>query len=180
MLRSMTAFGRRESTHDWGTLSWELRSVNHRYLEVSVRLPEELRALEPQVRERLGKRVKRGKTECSLRLKRDTVDVAELHDCFSVNEVLTYEGLGLCEEGGAQRFVDDGDNTYGGQCVVNPSGGLMSKGHPIGATGLAQCFELVRQLRGSAGARQVPDARLGLQHNLGLGGAAVVTLYGRK
>ena len=107
----------------------------------------------------------------------EEVDVVELHDCFTPNEVITYEGLGLCNEGEATSFVDKGDNTYGGKYVVNPSGGLMSKGHPIGATGLAQCFELVNQLRGNAGARQVPDARIGLQHNLGLGGAAVVTMY---
>ena len=105
------------------------------------------------------------------------VDVVELHDCFTTNEVITYEGLGLCGEGEATGFVDNGDNTYGGKFVVNPSGGLMSKGHPIGATGLAQCYELVNQLRGTAGQRQVPGARVALQHNLGLGGAAVVTMY---
>jgi sterol carrier protein 2 len=107
----------------------------------------------------------------------EDVDVVELHDCFTTNEVLTYEGLGLCGEGEATAFVDNGDNTYGGKFVVNPSGGLMSKGHPIGATGLAQCYELVNQLRGTAGQRQVPGARIALQHNLGLGGAAVVTMY---
>ena len=105
------------------------------------------------------------------------VDVVELHDCFTVNEVLTYEALGLCGEGEATAFVDAGDNTYGGAFVVNPSGGLMSKGHPLGATGLAQCYELVTQLRGKADKRQVENARFALQHNLGLGGAAVVTLY---
>ena len=110
----------------------------------------------------------------------EEVDVVELHDCFTTNEVITYEGLGLCAEGEATAFVDAGDNTYGGKYVVNPSGGLMSKGHPIGATGLAQCYELVNQLRGNAGQRQVPGARIGLQHNLGLGGAAVVTLYRRS
>ncbi len=108
----------------------------------------------------------------------DDVDVCELHDCFAQNEVVTYEALGFCPEGGAQKFVDDGDNTYGGKVVVNPSGGLLSKGHPLGATGLAQCYELTRQLRGDAGATQVPGARLALQHNIGLGGACVVTLYG--
>ena len=107
------------------------------------------------------------------------VDVVELHDCFAQNELLSYEALGLCDEGGAERFVCDGDNTYGGQVVTNPSGGLLSKGHPLGATGLAQCTELVQQLRGTAGARQVDGARLALQHNLGLGGACVVTLYER-
>jgi acetyl-CoA acetyltransferase len=109
----------------------------------------------------------------------EDVDVLELHDCFTVNEVITYEGLGLCAEGGATALVDAGDNTYGGKFVVNPSGGLMSKGHPIGATGLAQCYELVNQLRGSAGQRQVAGANIALQHNLGLGGAVVVTMYRR-
>ena len=105
------------------------------------------------------------------------LDVVELHDCFAHNELITYEALGLCPEGGADKFIVEGDNTYGGQVVTNPSGGLLSKGHPLGATGLAQCFELTHQLRGSAGARQVEGARLALQHNLGLGGACVVTLY---
>ena len=105
------------------------------------------------------------------------LDVVELHDCFAHNELITYEALGLCPEGGADRFIRDGDNTYGGRVVTNPSGGLLSKGHPLGATGLAQCFELTHQLRGSAGSRQVAGARTALQHNLGLGGACVVTLY---
>lgn len=107
------------------------------------------------------------------------IDVVELHDCFAQNELISYEALGLCPLGGAEKFVLDGDNSYGGQVVTNPSGGLLSKGHPLGATGLAQCTELVQQLRGQAGARQVSDARLALQHNLGLGGACVVTLYER-
>lgn len=107
----------------------------------------------------------------------EDVDVVELHDCFAHNELLTYEALGLCPEGGAQGFVDDGDNTYGGRYVVNPSGGLLSKGHPIGATGLAQCVELTQQLRGAAQARQVEGARVALQHNVGIGGACVVTVY---
>jgi len=107
------------------------------------------------------------------------VDVIELHDCFSANELITYEALGLCEEGEAGRLVDEDETTYGGRWVVNPSGGLISKGHPLGATGLAQCSELTWQLRGQAGKRQVDDADLALQHNIGLGGAAVVTLYRR-
>lgn len=107
------------------------------------------------------------------------IDVCELHDCFAQNEVFTYEALGFCREGEATAFVDAGDNTYGGQVVTNPSGGLLSKGHPLGATGLAQCFELTHQLRGSADQRQVDGARLALQHNLGLGGAVVVTMYER-
>lgn len=109
----------------------------------------------------------------------EDVDVVELHDCFTANELLTYEALELCPEGGAEKFVWDEDNTYGGKYVVNPSGGLMSKGHPLGATGLAQCTELVWQLRGQAERRQVEGARLALQHNLGLGGACVVTMYRR-
>ncbi|MBI5718239.1 MAG: lipid-transfer protein [Burkholderiales bacterium] len=106
-------------------------------------------------------------------------DVVELHDCFTANELITYEALGLTPEGTAERFILEGDNTYGGRVVTNPSGGLLSKGHPLGATGLAQCAELVWQLRGQADQRQVEGARLALQHNLGLGGACVVTLYER-
>nr|AAA03558.1 sterol carrier protein-2 [Homo sapiens] len=105
------------------------------------------------------------------------IDVIELHDCFSTNELLTYEALGLCPEGQGATLVDRGDNTYGGKWVINPSGGLISKGHPLGATGLAQCAELCWQLRGEAGKRQVPGAKVALQHNLGIGGAVVVTLY---
>ncbi|GLY92540.1 lipid-transfer protein [Actinoallomurus iriomotensis] len=103
--------------------------------------------------------------------------VVELHDCFTANELLSYEALRLTAPGTAEKFIRDGDNTYGGRVVTNPSGGLLSKGHPLGATGLAQCAELTWQLRGEAGARQVDDVRLALQHNIGLGGAAVVTLY---
>jgi len=109
----------------------------------------------------------------------DELKIVELHDCFAQNELLTYEALGLCAEGDAEKFVEDGDNTYGGKYVTNPSGGLLSKGHPLGATGLAQCTELVNQLRGTAEKRQVDGARIALQHNLGLGGACVVTLYER-
>mgnify|MGYP003342012634 CR=1 FL=1 len=105
------------------------------------------------------------------------VQVVELHDCFSANELITYEALGLCEPGKAGEMIDRGDNTYGGKYVVNPSGGLISKGHPLGATGIAQCAELCWQLRGEAGKRQVEGATLALQHNIGLGGASVVGLY---
>ncbi|MBL4868454.1 MAG: lipid-transfer protein [Pseudomonadales bacterium] len=108
----------------------------------------------------------------------EDMDVIELHDCFTSNELLTYESLGLTPEGTAEKFIADGDNTYGGKFVVNPSGGLLSKGHPLGATGLAQCYELVNQLRGSADKRQVEGAKLGLQHNIGIGGAVVITMYG--
>lgn len=107
------------------------------------------------------------------------IDVCELHDCFAQNELFSYEALGFCAPGDGQAFVEADENTYGGAVVVNPSGGLLSKGHPLGATGLAQCYELTHQIRGSAQARQVPGARFALQHNVGLGGVAVVTLYGR-
>ena len=109
----------------------------------------------------------------------EDVDVIELHDCFTANELLTYEALGLCPEGGAEKFITEDDNTYGGKFVTNPSGGLLSKGHPLGATGLAQCTELVWQLRGQAEKRQVEGAKIALQHNLGLGGACVITMYQR-
>ena len=138
------------------------------------------------------------------------VQVVELHDCFSANEVrvldrshqssawpltilartamlardvrsqlITYEALGLCPVGKAGEYIDKKQNTYGGQHVVNPSGGLISKGHPLGATGLAQCTELTWQVRGWAGKRQVPNVKLALQHNVGLGGAVVVSLLGK-
>jgi acetyl-CoA acetyltransferase len=107
----------------------------------------------------------------------EDIRVVELHDCFTANELLSYEALRLTPEGTAEKFIADGDNTYGGRVVTNPSGGLLSKGHPLGATGLAQCAELVWQLRGQAENRQVDGVNLALQHNIGLGGAAVVTLY---
>jgi acetyl-CoA acetyltransferase len=110
----------------------------------------------------------------------EDVDVVELHDCFTTNEVISYEALGLCGEGEASKFVADGQNTYGGRVVVNPSGGLMSKGHPLGATGLAQATELVQQLRGEAAGRQVEGARVAVQHNIGMGSAGVVTVYKRR
>lgn len=103
-----------------------------------------------------------------------------LKDAGASYELLTYEALGFCGVGGAKKFVMDGDNTYGGQVVTNPSGGLLSKAHPLGATGLAQRYELTRQLRGAAQATQVDGAQMALQHNPGLGGACVVTLYGRN
>jgi acetyl-CoA acyltransferase len=107
----------------------------------------------------------------------EDVDVIELHDCFSTNELVSYESLGLCKEGEGGRLIDEDRVTYGGTWVVNPSGGLLSKGHPLGATGIAQCAELVWQLGGRAEKRQVEGARIGLQHNVGLGGACVVTMY---
>jgi sterol carrier protein 2 len=105
------------------------------------------------------------------------VQVCELHDCFTANELITYEALGLCREGEAEKFIWDGQNTYGGKVVTNPSGGLLSKGHPLGATGLAQCTELVWQLRGQSDKRQVAGAKVALQHNIGVGSACVVTMY---
>ncbi len=108
----------------------------------------------------------------------DDVDVCELHDCFSANELITYEALGFAEEGEGHHLVEAEATTYGGDGpVVNPSGGLISKGHPLGATGLAQCSELTWQLRGTADKRQVDGAKVALQHNIGLGGAAVVSVY---
>lgn len=107
----------------------------------------------------------------------EDVDIIELHDCFSCNELITYEALGMAEEGKGGELIDSGAVTFGGKWVVNPSGGLISKGHPLGATGLAQCSEISWQLRGKADKRQVEGAKVGLQHNLGLGGAAVVTMY---
>jgi acetyl-CoA acyltransferase len=108
----------------------------------------------------------------------EDLQVVELHDCFSANELITYEALGLAEEGHGHELVEKEATTYGGDGpVVNPSGGLISKGHPLGATGLAQCSELTWQLRGLAEKRQVDNVKVALQHNIGLGGAAVVSIY---
>lgn len=108
------------------------------------------------------------------------IKVCEVHDCFSANELILLDGLGFSEPGKAHEMVRRGDITFGGKGpVVNPSGGLISKGHPLGATGLAQCAELTWQLRGWANNRLVDGADVALQHNLGLGGAVVVTLYKR-
>jgi acetyl-CoA acetyltransferase len=110
----------------------------------------------------------------------EDVDVIELHDCFTTNELATYVALGLCETEDLNAFVANGSNTYGGRIVVNPSGGLLSKGHPLGATGLAQIAELTWQLRGEAGKRQVDGARIALQHNGGLGSAGFVHIFERR
>jgi sterol carrier protein 2 len=107
------------------------------------------------------------------------IKVAEVHDCFSANEMITLEAVGFAAEGKAHEMVRRGDITYGGRMVVNPSGGLISKGHPLGATGLAQCAELVWHLRGWANNRLVQGTSAALQHNIGLGGAVVVTIYKR-
>lgn len=109
----------------------------------------------------------------------DEVKVCELHDCFSANEMITIDSLGLCPPGKAHEMVRAGDITYGGKMVINPSGGLISKGHPLGASGIAQCAELVWHLRGWANNRLIPGTTVALQHNLGLGGAVVVTVYKR-
>lgn len=109
----------------------------------------------------------------------EEIELCELHDASSISEVLLYEALGFCREGDAEKLIEDGDNTYGGNRVINPSGGLLGRGHPLGASGLAQCAELVWQLRGAAGVRQVPGARHALQHSQSLDGTAVVTLYRR-
>ncbi|KAG7140485.1 Non-specific lipid-transfer protein like [Verticillium longisporum] len=116
--------------------------------------------------------------EAGIDVARD-VQVVELHDCFSANELIVLDALGLAKPGKAHELVRAGDITYGGRYIVNPSGGLISKGHPLGATGIAQCAELVWHLRGWANNRAVKGTRAALQHNLGLGGAVVVTVYKR-
>ncbi|CRJ89004.1 hypothetical protein BN1723_008417, partial [Verticillium longisporum] len=116
--------------------------------------------------------------EAGIDVARD-VQVVGLHDCFSANELIVLDALGLAKPGKAHELVRAGDITYGGRYVVNPSGGLISKGHPLGATGIAQCAELVWHLRGWANNRAVKGTRAALQHNLGLGGAVVVTVYKR-
>jgi sterol carrier protein 2 len=113
-------------------------------------------------------------------VKPSEVGVCELHDCFSANELILLDGLGFSEPGKAHEMVRRGDITYGGKGpIINPSGGLISKGHPLGATGLAQCAELTWQLRGWANNRLAENTSVALQHNLGLGGAVVVTVYKR-
>ena len=97
----------------------------------------------------------------------EDVDVVELHDCFSIHELLAYEDLGFCKKGEGGKFIDEGGPDYGGDVVVNPSGGLLSKGHPIGATGVAQLVEIAWHLQGVAGERQVQGAKVGLSHNGG-------------
>ena len=108
------------------------------------------------------------------------VAVAEVHDCCVSNELISCAALGLCSEASIDRFVMSGANTYGGSVVVSPSGGLLSRGNPAGATGLAQICELAWQLRGEAGSRQVPDARIGLQHDGGFGDAVAVAILRRE
>jgi sterol carrier protein 2 len=112
-------------------------------------------------------------------VKPEEIKVCELHDCFSANEMIVIDALGLSPPGKAHELVRSGGITYGGKVVINPSGGLISKGHPLGASGIAQCAELVWHLRGWANNRLIEDTRVALQHNLGLGGAVVVTVYKR-
>jgi sterol carrier protein 2 len=107
------------------------------------------------------------------------IKVAEVHDCFSANEMIVIDALGFSEKGKAHEMVRNGDITYGGKMVINPSGGLISKGHPLGASGIAQCAELVWHLRGWANNRLVEGTTAAMQHNLGLGGAVVVSVYKR-
>ena len=102
------------------------------------------------------------------------LSLVELHDCFGTAEILHYENLRLCGEGEAGRFIDQGHSWAGGKLPVNLSGGLLSKGHPVGATGVANIYEIVQHLRGEAGARQQPNARFGLTHVIGLGSACAV------
>ncbi|MDA8188566.1 MAG: thiolase domain-containing protein [Dehalococcoidales bacterium] len=113
-------------------------------------------------------------------IKADDVDVAEVHDCFTISEIIEYEELGFCEKGEGGDFVEKGLSDYGGKVVVNPGGGLLSRGHPFGATGVAQGIEMMQQLRGEAGERQVPGAKIGLTHNLsGFATEHTIMIYGR-
>lgn len=107
------------------------------------------------------------------------VQVAEVHDCFSIAEIIAYEELGFTEKGNGGKFVEQGLSDYGGKVVVNPRGGLMGCGHPLGATGVAQCCEIFWQLRNEAGPRQVAGVRIGLTHNNSGPGEHVVVIYGR-
>lgn len=104
------------------------------------------------------------------------LDLVELHDCFATAELLHDENLGLCEEGEGGRMIDEGRTCHGGEIPVNVSGGLLSKGHPLGATGVANIFEIVTHLRGEAGARQVEGAKAGLAHVTGLGSACTINI----
>ena len=112
-------------------------------------------------------------------LKPDDIDVIELRDCFSIAEIIHYENLGLCERGEGGKFIEEGMPKLGGKVTVSPSGGLLSKGHPLGATGVAQVFEIVTQLRGSAGERQVKEAKIGLTHCQGFGGATGIHIFAK-
>jgi len=109
------------------------------------------------------------------------VDVAEVHDCFTIAEIIAYEDLGFCKKGEGGKLIEEGQTYIGGKIPVNVDGGLKSKGHPIGASGVAMTAEIVKQLRGEAGKRQVPKAEVGLVHNVGAAGQfCYVTIYGRE
>jgi acetyl-CoA acetyltransferase len=110
----------------------------------------------------------------------EDLDLVELHDCFATAELVHYDNLRLCEPGGAGDFIDSGGPSRGGDCPVNVSGGLISKGHPIGATGVAGLYEVATHLRGEAGERQVEGARVGLAHVIGLGSACGVHILERS
>jgi acetyl-CoA acetyltransferase len=109
----------------------------------------------------------------------DDIDLVELHDCFATAEILHYENLGLCADGEAGRLIDEGETALGGRVPVNVSGGLLSKGHPLGATGIANIYEVSTHLRGEAGKRQVEGARIGLTHVIGLGSACGIHILER-
>jgi acetyl-CoA acetyltransferase len=109
----------------------------------------------------------------------DDIDLIELHDCFATAEILHYENLGLCHDGEGGKLIDAGETALGGRIPVNVSGGLLSKGHPLGATGIANIYEIATHLRGEAGKRQVDGARLGLTHVLGLGTACAIHILER-
>jgi acetyl-CoA acetyltransferase len=100
-------------------------------------------------------------------IKPEDIDVCELHDAFTINELITYEGLGFCKRGEGGRFIEEGHSSLGGRLPVNTSGGLLAKGHPLGATGLAQIAEIIWQLRGEAGERQVTNAEIGMAECVG-------------
>jgi len=104
----------------------------------------------------------------------EDINLVELHDCFATAEILHYENLGLCKDGEAGKLIDEGTTALGGKIPVNVSGGLLSKGHPLGATGIANIYEVTTHLRGEADKRQVPNARLGLTHVIGLGSACAI------
>jgi acetyl-CoA acetyltransferase len=104
----------------------------------------------------------------------EDVDLVELHDCFATAEIVHYENLGLCGDGEGGRLIDDGETALGGRIPVNVSGGLLSKGHPLGATGIANIYEITTHLRGEAGKRQVEGARIGLTHVVGMGSACAI------
>lgn len=122
-----------------------------------------------------------GKTACKMAgIEPKDVDVAEVHDCFTIAEIMAYEDLGFCKVGEGGKFIEEKQSYIGGQTPVNVDGGLKSKGHPIGATGVSQCYELVNQLRGACGKRQVEGAEIALAHNVGQTGQfANVIIYTR-